>query len=230
MQPTYKSIAHWAEDDQPREKLMLRGRSALTDAELLAILIGSGSRNESAVDLCKRILAQNQNHLHLLGKLSIQQLMEFKGIGEAKAITIIAALELGKRIRQSEVKDLIKITCSKDAFNIIHPIIGDLYHEEFWVLYLNNANKVIHKCQISKGGISGTIVDNRLVFKAALEHHATGIILSHNHPSGRPTPSHSDFSLTKKIKIAGEALEIKLLDHIIVTANDYYSFADEEKL
>lgn len=230
MEKNYKSIAHWAEDDQPREKLMLRGRSALTDAELLAILIGSGSKNESAVDLCKRILAHNQQHLHLLGKMSIQQLMQFKGIGEAKAITIIAALELGKRIRQSEVKEMTKITSSKDAYLIIQPILGDLYHEEFWVLYLNNANKVIYKTQISKGGISGTLVDNRLVFKAALEHHATGIILCHNHPSERLEPSSSDIHLTKKIKIAGDALEIKLLDHIIVTRNDYYSFADNEKL
>ena len=177
------SIKNWAEDDKPREKLMIKGKAALSDAELVAILIGSGSRNESAVSLSKRILASVDNNLNALGKLSLKQLMEFKGIGEAKAVSIAAALELGRRRRSEEVLELQKITSSKTVFEIMQPIIGELPHEEFWVLYLNNSNKVIHKSQISKGGITGTVVDNRMVFKTAFEYHATSIILCHNHPS-----------------------------------------------
>jgi DNA repair protein RadC len=199
----------------------------LSDAELVAILIGSGSRNESAVSLSKRILSSVDNNLNALGKLSLKQLMEFKGIGEAKAISIAAALELGRRRRAEETLELKKITSSKAVFEIMQPIIGELPHEEFWVLYLNNSNKVIYKSQLSKGGITGTVVDVRLIFKTALENNATSIILTHNHPSGKLQASDADVAITKKLKLAGEQLDIKVLDHIIITETDYYSFQDE---
>ncbi len=206
---------------------MLKGKAVLSDAELVAILIGSGSRNESAVSLSKRILASVNNNLNALGKLSLKQLMEFKGIGEAKAVSIAAALELGRRRRAEETLALDKITSSKAVFDIMQPIIGELLHEEFWVLYLNNSNKVIYKSQLSKGGITGTVVDVRLIFKMAFEHNATAIILSHNHPSGKLLASDADREITKKLKFAGEQLDIKVLDHIIITENGYLSFQDE---
>ncbi len=220
------SIKYWAEDDKPREKLILKSKSALSDAELIAILIGSGNRTESAVDLSKRILASVEN-LNALGKLSLQQLTTFKGIGEAKAITIIAAMELGRRRRTEETIQLTKITSSKTVFNIMQPIIGELPHEEFWVLYLNNSNKVIYKSQLSKGGITGTVVDVRLIFKTALEHNATAIILSHNHPSGVLQASEADKQITRKLKEAGKSLDISVLDHIIIAENGYLSFMEE---
>lgn len=224
------SIKNWSEDDQPREKLLYKGKSALSDAELVAILIGSGSRNESAVDLCKRILQQNNNQLHQLQKQSIQQLMQFKGIGEAKAITIVAALELAKRLQLSETKELTKIGSSADVCKLMQPIIGDLPHEEFWVLLLNNSNKVIYKMQLSKGGLTQTVVDIRMLFKTALEHLATALILVHNHPSGQLVASNADKDITQKIKLAGNSLDIKLLDHLIITQTGYLSFADEDIL
>ena len=220
-------ITNWAEDDKPREKLMLKGKSALSDAELIAILIGSGSRNESAVELSKRILSSVDNNLNALGKLSITQLTTFKGIGEAKAISIAAAMELGRRRRGEEALELQKITSSKSIFELMQPIIGELSHEEFWVLYLNNSNKVISKSQLSKGGITGTVVDVRLVFKTALEMGATSVVLCHNHPSGALKASDADKQITKKLKVAGESLDIKVLDHLIVTENNYFSFSDE---
>jgi len=199
----------------------------LSDAELTAILIGSGNRDESAVELSKRILASTDNNLNALGKLSVKQLMVFKGIGEAKAITIVAAMELGRRRRTEEQIELQKITSSKAVFEIMQPIIGELPHEEFWVLYLNNSNKVIYKSQISKGGITGTVVDTRIVFKLALEHNATSIILIHNHPSGKLEASEPDKLVTRKLKEAGKNLDIAVLDHIIITENGYLSFMDE---
>ena len=220
-------ITNWSEDDKPREKLMLKGKSVLSDAELIAILIGSGSRNESAVDLSKKILASVDNNLNALGKVSISQLMNFKGIGEAKAISIIAALELGRRRRAEEVVELKKVTSSKVIFEIMQPIIGELPHEEFWIIYLNHSNKVISKSQLSKGGITGTLVDVRIVFKTALEMGATALILCHNHPSGTLIPSDADRQITRKLKLAGDSLEIKVLDHLIVTETSYFSFADE---
>ena len=220
-------ITNWSEDDKPREKLMLKGKSVLSDAELIAILIGSGSRNESAVDLSKKILASVDNNLNALGKVSISQLMNFKGIGEAKAISIIAALELGRRRRAEEVVELKKVTSSKVIFEIMQPIIGELPHEDFWIIYLNNSNKVISKSQLSKGGITGTLVDIRIVFKTALEMGATALILCHNHPSGTLIPSDADRQITRKLKLAGDSLEIKVLDHLIVTETSYFSFADE---
>ena len=220
-------ITDWSEDDKPREKLMLKGKSTLSDAELLAILIGSGSRNESAVELSKKILASVQNNLNSLGKMSIQQLTKFKGIGKAKAISIIAAGELGKRRKKEGVQELIKITSSRIVYEIMQPIIGELPHEEFWVLYLNNSNNVIYKAQLSKGGITGTVVDIRLIFKMAFEQNATGLILSHNHPSGKLIASEADLKITKRIKEAGQTLEIQVLDHLIITENGYLSFQDE---
>ncbi len=220
-------IRNWSEDDRPREKLKLKGKSALSDAELLAILIGSGSRNETAVGLSQRILLSAQNNLNLLGKLSVQQLMSFKGIGEAKAITISAAMELSRRRRAEDSVELSKVTSSRTIFEIMHPILGELAHEEFWVIYLNNSNKVVHKCQLSKGGMTGTVVDVRIAFKIALEHNATGLILCHNHPSGTLTASDADKQITRKIKLASENLDIKLLDHVIITEKSYFSFADD---
>ena len=228
--PSSFSIKNWSHDDQPREKLRDKGKTVLSDAELLAILIGSGSREESAVDLCKRILANVNNNLNALGKLSIKQLMEFKGIGEAKAITIVGALELGRRRRQEDAVLLDKITSSKAVFETMQPILGELPHEEFWILYLNNSNKIIHKSQLSKGGITGTLVDVRLVLKNALENGATSLILCHNHPSGTLIPSQADKDLTQKLKQASESLDIKVLDHLIITEQAYFSFADENLL
>ena len=220
-------IRNWSEDDRPREKLLLKGKSALSDAELIAILIGSGSRNETAVGLSQRILLSIGNNLNMLGKLSTQQLMLFKGIGEAKAITIAAAMELGRRRRAEEAVDLTKVTSSQTIYQIMQPIIGELSHEEFWVIYLNNSNKVIYKCQLSKGGMTGTVVDVRIAFKLALEHNVTAIILCHNHPSGTLVASDADKQITRKLKLAGENLDIKVLDHLIVTETSYFSFADE---
>lgn len=220
------SIKNWAEDDKPREKLKLKGKDALSNAELIAILIGSGNQTENAVALSKRILASVDN-LNALGKLSTEQLIAFNGIGEAKAITIIAAMELGRRRRTEEALPLKKITSSKFVFEIMQPIIGELSHEEFWILYLNNSNKVVYKYQLSKGGLTGTIVDIRLVFKVAIEQSATGIILVHNHPSGTLYPSEADRQITKKLKTAGENLDIRVLDHLIITENSYYSFGDD---
>jgi len=228
--PSSFSIKNWSQDDQPREKLRDKGKAALSDAELVAILIGSGNREESAVALCKRILASVDNNLSKLGKLSIKQLMEFKGIGEAKAIAITAALELGRRRRGEEALEKKKITSSASVFELLQPIIGELPHEEFWIVYLNNSNKVIQKNQLSKGGITGTLVDIRLALKIALEVGATGIILAHNHPSGTLKPSEADKQLTSKLSNAAKSLDIKVLDHLIITEKAYFSFADENIL
>ena len=224
------SIKNWSQDDQPREKLILKGKAVLSDAELVAILIGSGSKKESAVELCKRILASVDNNLNDLGKLSIKQLMEFNGIGEAKAITITAALELGLRRRVGDVLDKKAINSSRTVFEVMQPIVGQLPHEEFWIVYLNNSNRILQKKQLSKGGITGTLVDVRLVLKNALEVGATGIILVHNHPSGTLVPSTADQQITQKLKNAAESIDIKVLDHLIITEKSYFSFADENIL
>jgi len=221
------SIKNWADDDKPREKLVQKGRSVLSDAELIAILIGSGNRNESAVELSKRILASVNNNLSELGKLSVAQLMQFNGIGEAKAVSIAAALEVGRRRRGEDMEKISKISGSKDVYELLYPLMGELQHEEFWIVYLNNSNKVIHKSQLSKGGITGTLVDVRLVLKEALELGAVGIILAHNHPSGTLKPSSADKEITQKLKKASDALDIKILDHLILTQYDYLSFADQ---
>jgi len=225
--PSSFSIKNWSQDDQPREKLRDKGKAVLSDAELVAILISTGNREESAVALCKRILASVDNNLSELGKLSITQLTAFKGIGEAKAISIAAAMELGRRRRGEEALDKQKISSSTSVFEFMQPILGELTHEEFWIIYLNNSNKVIQKNQLSKGGITGTLVDVRLALKKALEVSATGIILVHNHPSGTLKASEADKKLTQKLKTAGESLDIKVLDHLIITEKAYFSFADE---
>ncbi len=221
------SIKNWSEDDQPREKLFAKGKNTLSDAELVAILIGSGSRNESAVELSKRILVSVDYNLNDLGRRGVKELMRFKGIGFAKAITITAALELGRR-RKAEVGiDKKRITSSASVFDLMHPLIGELPHEEFWAIYLNNSNKVLQSQQLSKGGITGTLVDVRLVLKNALSLGATAIILAHNHPSGTVTPSTADKDLTKKMKRGAESLDIKVLDHVVIADAAYFSFADE---
>jgi len=221
------TIKSWAEEDRPREKLLSKGRHTLTEAELIAILIGSGSRNETAVELSRRILNEAGNNLSHLGKLSVNDLMRFKGIGEAKAITIVAALELGRRRKEAEPNKINKITSSKDVFDIVSPVYKDLPHEEFWVLFLNRANGVIKRESVSKGGVAGTVVDSKIIFKSAIEQLASSVILTHNHPSGNLKPSEADIQLTKKIKEAGNMLDIPVLDHLIITDTAYFSFADE---
>jgi len=221
------AIKSWAEDDRPREKFSNKGKAALSDAELIAILLGSGNRQESAVDLSKRILSSVEGNLNELARLSLQDLMEFKGIGEAKAISIATALELGKRRNLAEALERKSIKSSEAVFNILQPQIGDLPHEEFWVLYLNNHNKMIRSVCISKGGITGTVVDIRQVYNIALREQATSIILAHNHPSGNVKASQTDYNLTKKIAEAGKVLDIAVLDHLIITEKAYYSFRDE---
>ncbi|MDQ3047429.1 MAG: DNA repair protein RadC [Bacteroidota bacterium] len=220
-------IKAWAEEDRPREKLILKGRHVLSEAELIAILIGSGSRSETAVELSKRILSSSGNNLNELSKLNVKELTKFKGIGEAKAISIVAALELGRRRKETERLKKDKIIASSDAYEIMKPLMLDLPHEEFWLLMLSRANEVIRKEQISKGGVAGTVVDTKIIFKAAIETYASSIIICHNHPSGNLKPSDADIRLTKNIKEAGKVMEIPLLDHIIFTDNGYYSFGDE---
>ena len=230
MSPKSFSIKNWSQDDRPREKLRDKGARSLSNAELMAILIGSGTVQETAVDLSKRILASVGHDLQSVGKLSITQLMRFKGIGEAKAIKIAAAMEISCRRRETDQKKLNKINTSRSVFEIMNPLLGHLSHEEFWVLFLNNSNKILAKTHLSKGGMTSTIVDVRIVMKQALEHSATAIVLVHNHPSGVPNPSESDTLLTEKFKSAAESLDIRVLDHIIVTEKNYFSFADESLL
>ena len=217
------TIKNWEDTDKPREKMMAQGKTALSNAELLAILLGSGSANESAVALSRRILASVGNSLTALGKQTLAQLTAFKGIGEAKAITILAATEMGRRRAAETPEPQPKIQAPRHVFTLMQPLIGDLPHEEFWVLYLNSANRVIHKCRLSSGGITHTIVDIRLLFKNALEQGAVSLILVHNHPSGSTTPSKEDIELTERVRNAGDTLDIKLLDHVIVTEKEYYS-------
>ncbi len=223
-------IPQWAEDDRPREKLMLKGKSALTDAELLAILMRSGNSDESAVELAKRLLHKAKNNIHELAKMSFAELTEFKGIGQAKALSIIAALEIGNRKRVSEALERKKISSSKEAFEILSPLVSDSSYEEFWILMLNRSNEVLdYKC-ISEGGISGTIADPKKIFRIALQNNASAIILCHNHPSGNTTPSAQDINITKKLKESGKALDMPVLDHIIIGTGKYYSFSDNGTL
>lgn len=228
--PRSLSIKSWAEEDRPREKLLHRGKSALSDAELLAILLGSGTREESAVALAQKILTSVNHNLNDLGRRSIAELKTFKGIGEAKAITISAALELGRRRQLSRISEKPQVTCSRDAFDAIAPILVDLQHEEFWILNLNRANRVLGRSRVSAGGMSGTVVDAKIVFRKALHAEACSVVLCHNHPSGSLHPSQADLDLTKKLVRAGKAVDIPVLDHLIVSERGYYSFADESKL
>lgn len=222
-----KSIKNWAADDRPREKLAQKGRSVLSDSELLAIIMRSGSQSESAVELAKRILASVGNNWNELAKLTVKDLCKFKGVGEVKAISIITAMEIGRRRASQELLNKPKIKGSKDSFQLVRSHLEDLPTEEFWVLYLNQGNYVVFKEQISKGGITATTVDIRLIIKTALEEMASGIILAHNHPSGNLRPSTSDKSITNKIQNAAETFDIVVVDHLIVVQNAYFSFADE---
>lgn len=225
--PTYLSIKDWSPDDRPREKLIRRGRTALTDAELIAILLGSGTTTASAVDVAKSLLAKVNNNLHDLAQLSIKDITRIRGIGTARAITVVAALELGRRRNVLDHEDRPKITCSRDVFELLRPTLMDLPHEEFWVLLLNRANRVIKRLQISQGGVSGTVADPRIIFKSALEELASGIILAHNHPSGNLMASQADRDLTRKLREGGRLIDVHVLDHLILAGQRYYSFADE---
>lgn len=221
------SIKSWSPEDRPREKLLLKGKSALSDAELIAILLGTGSAQLSALDLGKKILLDVDNNLHALGMMTVKDLIRTKGIGEAKAITIVAALELGRRRRQVSPEEKPKIAGSKDAFELLKPDLTDLPHEEFWVLLLNRANRLIRKVQISQGGVAGTVADPKIIYKAALDELASGIIVAHNHPSGNLTASQADITLTQRLRDGGKLLEIQVLDHLILAGHNYFSFADE---
>lgn len=225
------NIKDWAEEDRPREKMLLKGVSALSDAELLGILIASGNKNETAVELAQRILHSVSNNLNTLGKLQIKDLIKnFNGIGEAKAITIVAALELGKRRKLSDIVTQPQITSSEDVFQLLHPVMADLKHEEVWILLLNKANRVIKKMQVSKGGIAGTVVDIRLIMKEAIDSLASAMILCHNHPSGNTNPSRDDDNITQKLKDAGNIMDIRLLDHVIISDYSYYSYLDKGRI
>ena len=223
-------IKDWALEDRPREKLLYKGISSLSDAELLAILLGSGSNDKSAVDLAREILSIASNNLHRLGKLDVHDLVKLKGIGTAKAINILAALELGRRRKSAEIIEAAKIRSSNDVYTIFNPLLADLTHEEFWLLYLNRSNKILSRHKLSQGGVSGTITDVRLIIKKALELLASSMIICHNHPSGNLDPSEADNRITQKIKEAAACFDINLLDHIIVTDNGYYSYADNGAL
>jgi len=223
----YISIKNWSEEDRPREKLLHNGKRSLTKAELIAILLGSGSRNESAVSLSQRILKEQNHRLKKMAKMSVQELMKYNGIGEAKAVSITAALELANRMQKETALELDKVESSDSVYSIMKPVIGDLPYEEFHLICLNNSNKVTYRHPLSRGGMTGTVVDIRIALKIALEHNAVALIMAHNHPSGKLQPSPADKQLTQKLKQAADHLDIKLLDHVIVTENAYFSFADE---
>jgi DNA repair protein RadC len=220
-------IKQWSEDDRPREKLLLKGRAALSNAELIALLLGSGTRNESAVDLAKRILDQSGHNLSELARCQLSDLQKFKGVGIAKGVTILAALELGNRKRGQDALVREKVAGSRDVFELFHGELADAQYESFWILLLNRANRVIRKVNISEGGISGTVADPKKIFKMALEHNASSVILCHNHPSGNNQPSEADIRLTRKLKDAGLMLDLPVLDHLIIGGDSYFSFADE---
>ncbi len=227
----YKSpIKEWFENDRPREKFIQKGGDALSDTELLSILIRSGTHDKSALGVAQEVLRLAKGNLSVLAKLQINDLLSVKGIGDVKAITLMTALELGKRRRLSEVLDRFKISSSLDVFDLMKPLLEDLAVEQFWTLYLNNSNKVLSKQKISEGGMTGTVVDIRLILKRALELNATAIVLSHNHPSGTLLPSEADIMITEKVKNAAQYMDIKLLDHLIITDQFYYSFADQGRI
>lgn len=221
------SIKFLAEDDRPREKFLLKGRSSLSDSELLAIIMGSGNRDETAVELARKILTSVNNDWNQLSLLSVKDLMKFKGVGEVKAISIATALEIGRRRASQEVPEKPVISNSNGAYQIFRSHLSDLRTEEFWAIFLNQSNKVIHLAQLTQGGINQSIVDVRVLFKTALDHFSTGIIIAHNHPSGSLQPSREDIDITQKIKEAGKILNIQLLDHLIITQNSYFSFSDD---
>ena len=232
MEQEYKrlTIKDWAVEDRPREKMLQKGIGSLSDAELVAILLRSGNSDETAVTVAQKLLANAHNNLNELGKFTLHQITQVKGIGEAKAITVLAALELGRRRKSVEVLNKERITSSRDAIEVFQPMLADLPHEEFWALMLNKANKVIDKVRVSQGGVAGTVVDVRIIVKAAVEKLASSVIIAHNHPSGNPKPSDKDMSITNKLKEAVNLFDITLLDHLIITDNECYSFADNGNL
>ncbi len=224
------SIKNWAVEDRPREKLLKKGVENLSDAEIIAILIGSGTRNKSALELSRQLLFSFSNNLVELGKMTIEDLTKIKGIGNAKAIVILAALELGRRRKYSDPVQKIQISSSKDSFRIFQPLLGDLPHEEFWIMLLNRSNRLIENVCISKGGTSGTVIDTKIILNKALSRLASAIIVCHNHPSGNTRPSQADIRITEKLKSAASTMDINLLDHIIIADTQYYSFSDEGKI
>lgn len=224
------NIKSWSPQDRPRQKLILKGKSSLTDAELVAVLLGSGTKKLSAVDVAKRMLQSAGNSLHELARLGVTDLIKLKGVGEAKAVTIVAALELGRRRKDLEAHERPQIKCSKDAFELLKPELLDIVHEEFWIVSVNRANRVIRKHLVSQGGVSSTIADPKIIFKAAVDDLASGIILAHNHPSGTTYASQADIELTGRLQECGKLLEIKILDHLIFAGQRYTSFADDGML
>lgn len=222
-------IKSWAEEDRPREKLLLKGKQALSESELIAILLRTGTKENDAVKVAKDLLSKVKNDLNVLSKYSVKDLMalQVKGLGETKAITIVAAMELGRRRQSSEAKELLKISSSRDAFEVLHPLLADKPHEEFWIMLLSHGNRIMETLPVSTGGLTGTVADVRMIFEHAIKSKATSIMLCHNHPSGNLYPSQADMDLTKKMVKAGETLDIKVLDHLIIGENKYYSFADE---
>jgi DNA repair protein RadC len=224
------TVKDWSPEDQPREKLLLKGVYSLSDAELLAIILGSGNREESVVELSQRILRSTENNINQLGKLSVKQLMKFKGIGEAKAISIVAALELGKRRKAEDILNREKILFTKDIYHYFHPLLCDLHYEEFWALFLNRGHKIMDKVKISQGGVTATVVDAKIIYKEALIRLATSVVICHNHPSGNPRPSREDDLVTMKIKEGLKRLDMDLADHVIICDGSFYSYADEGRI
>lgn len=224
------SIREWAADDRPRERLLKQGPGALSDAELLAILIRTGTREASAVDMAKGLLHDTGNDLVKLGRLGVRELMRIKGLKEAKAITIVAAMELGRRRRDASPAARPSVGTSASAFELLHPVLGDLMHEEFWLLLLDRGNRLLERCKVSEGGLHGTVADPKRIFRVALERQASSLVLAHNHPSGRAVPSEEDIKLTRKLVEGGRFLDITVQDHLIVTVSGYYSFADNGAL
>jgi len=222
-----KALSTWAVEDRPREKVLANGVQNLSDAELLAILLGSGTRHMTAVELARVIMKEAGNNLHLLGRMGIEELVRIKGVGPAKAIAILAALELGRRRSGMQHHEKIPVKSSETVYRLFHPLMGDLEHEEFWLLMLNRANRILGRYKVSQGGLAGTVIDTRIILKKALDKLASSIIVCHNHPSGNIQPSDADVKITEKLKKAAEMLEIKLLDHVIIADKSYFSFADE---
>ncbi|GHV55674.1 DNA repair protein [Bacteroidia bacterium] len=229
-EPAKLSVKDWSPEDQPREKLLYKGVYSLSDTELLAIILGSGSKGESVVDLSQRILQSVNNNINQLGKRSVKQLMQFKGIGEAKAISVVAALELGKRRKAEEIRQRERILFSKDIYEYFYPLLCDLYYEEFWALFLNRASKVIDKVKISQGGVAATVVDAKIIYREALLHLATSVIICHNHPSGNASPSPEDDMVTVQLQRGLKFLDMDLKDHVIVCDGKFYSYADEGRV
>lgn len=226
-EPGNLNILNWAEDDRPREKLLRKGKEALSDAELIAVLLGSGTRSMSAVELAKLILKQSRHNLHELAKLSVQDLMKFKGVGEAKAISIVCALEIGRRRNEAPTLKKPDVRSSKELYQYMKPVMLDLHHEEFWVIAISNAGKAIHRERISSGATNKVLVDHKRIIKTALDHRASQIAIAHNHPSGNKRPSQEDRDLTDVVNHIARLMGMPLLDHLIFTDTDYYSFNDE---